>query len=65
MDSMLNTIITKIKIGSALSNAELALVFTEVFKKTEVLQEEVKKLKDKVNDIERISKNRPRVDREA
>jgi hypothetical protein len=65
MDSMLNTIITKIKIGSALSSAELALVFTEVFKKTEVLQEEVKKLKDKVNDIERISKNRPRVDREA
>jgi hypothetical protein len=65
MDTMLNTIITKIKIGAALSSAELALVFTEVFKKTEIMQEELKKLKDKVNDIERVSKNRPRVDREA
>lgn len=65
MDSMLNTIITKIKIGSALSNAELALVFTEVFKKTEIFQEEIRKLKDKINDLERVSKNRPRVDREA
>jgi predicted transcriptional regulator len=62
---MIETIITKIKIGATLSNAELALVFTEVFKKTEKLQEEINKLKDKVNDIERISKNRPRVDRET
>lgn len=65
MDTMINTITTKIKIGSPLSSAELALIFTEVFKKTETIQEELKKLKDKVNDIERVSKNRPRVDREA